>query len=53
MYRYDEKKKGFTGLALTTDHNPTSYEERMRIQKAGGTVKDGRVLGLFIMCFMI
>ncbi|CAD5115082.1 DgyrCDS4095 [Dimorphilus gyrociliatus] len=45
LYRFDEKKNSLTGLTLTTDHNPTSYEERMRIQKAGGTVKDGRVLG--------
>lgn len=33
-------------LPLSTDHNPTIYEERMRIQRAGGTVRDGRVLGV-------
>ncbi|KPP65869.1 hypothetical protein Z043_115682 [Scleropages formosus] len=33
-------------LALSKEHNPTCYEERMRIQKAGGTVRDGRVLGV-------
>ncbi|KAM9732781.1 arf-GAP with coiled-coil, ANK repeat and PH domain-containing protein 2 [Menidia menidia] len=33
-------------LALSKEHNPTIYEERMRIQRAGGTVRDGRVLGL-------
>lgn len=33
-------------LALSKEHNPTIYEERMRIQKAGGTVRDGRVLGV-------
>ncbi|XP_029026845.1 integrin-linked kinase-associated serine/threonine phosphatase 2C isoform X2 [Betta splendens] len=33
-------------LALTKEHNPTIYEERMRIQRAGGTVRDGRVLGV-------
>lgn len=26
-------------LALSKEHNPTIYEERMRIQKAGGTVR--------------
>ncbi|XP_078785929.1 integrin-linked kinase-associated serine/threonine phosphatase 2C isoform X3 [Oryzias latipes] len=33
-------------LALSKEHNPTIYEERMRIQRAGGTVRDGRVLGV-------
>ncbi|XP_066565828.1 integrin-linked kinase-associated serine/threonine phosphatase 2C isoform X2 [Amia ocellicauda] len=36
----------FSTLALSREHNPTCYEERMRIQKAGGTVRDGRVLGV-------
>ncbi|XP_062504937.1 integrin-linked kinase-associated serine/threonine phosphatase 2C-like [Corticium candelabrum] len=31
---------------LTKDHNPVLYEERMRIQKAGGLVRDGRVMGV-------
>ena len=31
---------------MTKDHNPTSYEERQRIQKTGAYVKDGRVLGV-------
>ncbi|XP_061733675.1 integrin-linked kinase-associated serine/threonine phosphatase 2C-like [Nerophis ophidion] len=35
-----------TTLALSNEHNPTIYEERMRIQRAGGTVRDGRVLGV-------
>lgn len=26
-------------LALSKEHNPTIYEERMRIQRAGGTVR--------------
>ncbi|XP_014662401.1 PREDICTED: integrin-linked kinase-associated serine/threonine phosphatase 2C-like [Priapulus caudatus] len=33
-------------LPLTVDHNPTQYDERIRIQKAGGQVRDGRVLGI-------
>ncbi|MCI4385555.1 hypothetical protein PGIGA_G00051810 [Pangasianodon gigas] len=33
-------------VALSKEHNPTIYEERMRIQRAGGTVRDGRVLGV-------
>lgn len=32
------KRKSVT-LALSKEHNPTIYEERMRIQKAGGTVR--------------
>ncbi|XP_073688821.1 integrin-linked kinase-associated serine/threonine phosphatase 2C-like isoform X1 [Garra rufa] len=39
------KRKCVT-LALSKEHNPTIYEERMRIQRAGGTVRDGRVLGV-------
>ncbi|XP_013888267.1 integrin-linked kinase-associated serine/threonine phosphatase 2C [Austrofundulus limnaeus] len=41
----DGQKKTVT-LALSKEHNPTIYEERMRIQRAGGTVRDGRVLGV-------
>ncbi len=26
-------------LSLSNEHNPTIYEERMRIQRAGGTVR--------------
>ncbi|PIO61069.1 protein phosphatase 2C, partial [Teladorsagia circumcincta] len=40
------KEGGFSHIELTVNHNPTMYEERMRIQKAGGTVKDGRVDGI-------
>ncbi|CAL8334438.1 unnamed protein product [Boreogadus saida] len=32
--------------ALSREHNPTLYEERIRIQRAGGTVREGRVLGI-------
>ncbi|KAK1168696.1 integrin-linked kinase-associated serine/threonine phosphatase 2C isoform X2 [Acipenser oxyrinchus oxyrinchus] len=41
-----EDSKKMSTLALSKEHNPTQYEERMRIQRAGGTVRDGRVLGL-------
>ncbi|KAJ8319994.1 hypothetical protein KUTeg_001581 [Tegillarca granosa] len=33
-------------IHLTTVHNPSLYDERIRIQKAGGSVKDGRVMGV-------
>ncbi|EDQ89528.1 uncharacterized protein MONBRDRAFT_36991 [Monosiga brevicollis MX1] len=33
-------------LVLTKDHNPVVYEERQRIQKAGGSVTDNRVQGV-------
>jgi len=33
-------------LPLTKDHSPTEYEERQRIQKAGGFVRSGRVQGV-------
>ncbi|MEQ2168924.1 hypothetical protein GOODEAATRI_019681 [Goodea atripinnis] len=39
-------QKKLAALALSREHNPTIYEERMRIQRAGGTVRDGRVLGI-------
>ncbi|MGH0153946.1 UNVERIFIED_CONTAM: hypothetical protein FKN15_045217 [Acipenser sinensis] len=41
-----EDSKKMCALSLSKEHNPTQYEERMRIQRAGGTVRDGRVLGL-------
>ncbi|XP_016887313.1 integrin-linked kinase-associated serine/threonine phosphatase 2C isoform X2 [Cynoglossus semilaevis] len=41
----DGQKRAVT-LALSKEHNPTMYEERMRIQRAGGTVREGRVLGV-------
>uniref|UniRef100_A0A1A8JPS7 Integrin-linked kinase-associated serine/threonine phosphatase 2C n=2 Tax=Nothobranchius kuhntae TaxID=321403 RepID=A0A1A8JPS7_NOTKU len=41
----DGQKKSTT-LSLSKEHNPTIYEERMRIQRAGGSVRDGRVLGV-------
>ena len=32
-------QKKWSTLALSKEHNPTIYEERMRIQRAGGTVR--------------
>lgn len=32
-------------IELTRDHSASVYEERQRIQKSGGQVRDGRVLG--------
>ncbi|CAI4231749.1 unnamed protein product [Auanema sp. JU1783] len=41
------QKKGEKAITiqLTVDHNPSVYDERVRIQKAGGFVKDGRING--------
>ena len=33
-------------IELTREHSASVYEERQRIQKSGGSVKDGRVLGV-------
>ncbi|GMS84263.1 hypothetical protein PENTCL1PPCAC_6438 [Pristionchus entomophagus] len=33
-------------VELTEDHNPQKYEERERIEKAGGVVKNGRIDGV-------
>ncbi|XP_030071682.1 integrin-linked kinase-associated serine/threonine phosphatase 2C isoform X3 [Microcaecilia unicolor] len=46
LCRYNEGSQKPTALILSREHNPTQYEERMRIQKAGGNVRDGRVLGV-------
>ncbi|KAL4221038.1 hypothetical protein ACF0H5_019300 [Mactra antiquata] len=35
-----------SAVPLSVPHNPSIYEERMRIQKQGGHVKDGRVMGV-------
>ncbi|XP_016343122.1 integrin-linked kinase-associated serine/threonine phosphatase 2C isoform X3 [Sinocyclocheilus anshuiensis] len=44
----DSGKRKCVTLALSKEHNPTIYEERMRIQRAGGSVRCvcGRVLGV-------
>ena len=39
LCRYNEDTKQYSALPLTKDHSPTQYEERMRIQKAGGHVR--------------
>uniref|UniRef100_H3AWP3 Integrin-linked kinase-associated serine/threonine phosphatase 2C n=1 Tax=Latimeria chalumnae TaxID=7897 RepID=H3AWP3_LATCH len=46
LCRYNEESGKPVALPLSKEHNPTQYEERMRIQKAGGTVRDGRVMGV-------
>ncbi|XP_040204895.1 integrin-linked kinase-associated serine/threonine phosphatase 2C isoform X1 [Rana temporaria] len=46
MCRMNEETQRPTVLSLSREHNPTQYEERMRIQKAGGNVRNGRVLGV-------
>ncbi|KAK7497895.1 hypothetical protein BaRGS_00010766 [Batillaria attramentaria] len=46
LCRYKEEDKKCVPVPLTTDHNPSVYAERMRIQKAGGHVRDGRVMGI-------
>ncbi|XP_061492475.1 integrin-linked kinase-associated serine/threonine phosphatase 2C isoform X2 [Rhineura floridana] len=46
LCRYNEESQKHTALNLSKEHNPTQYDERMRIQKAGGNVREGRVLGV-------
>ncbi|KXJ19103.1 integrin-linked kinase-associated serine/threonine phosphatase 2C isoform X2 [Exaiptasia diaphana] len=45
LCRYNQEGKTSV-IPLTKDHSPSEYNERMRIQKAGGSVKDGRVQGI-------
>lgn len=45
LCRYKESEGKHVGIPLSVDHSPSVYEERMRIQKAGGFVKEGRVMG--------
>jgi len=42
----NQNQKDYRHLLLTKDHNPMDWDERKRIQKAGGQVKDGRVMGM-------
>ncbi|XP_072036058.1 integrin-linked kinase-associated serine/threonine phosphatase 2C-like [Amphiura filiformis] len=46
LCRYDEEKQKYNLIPLSKEHSPSLYEERRRIQKAGGTVKDGRIMGI-------
>uniref|UniRef100_A0A673T8A8 Integrin-linked kinase-associated serine/threonine phosphatase 2C n=1 Tax=Suricata suricatta TaxID=37032 RepID=A0A673T8A8_SURSU len=46
LCRFNEESQKHAALSLSKEHSPTQYEERMRIQKAGGNVRDGRVLGV-------
>ncbi|KAI5625469.1 integrin-linked kinase-associated serine/threonine phosphatase 2C isoform X1 [Silurus asotus] len=46
MEHNEDGEEKCVSVALSKEHNPTIYEERMRIQRAGGTVRDGRVLGV-------
>ncbi|XP_075013813.1 integrin-linked kinase-associated serine/threonine phosphatase 2C isoform X2 [Calonectris borealis] len=39
LCRYNEESQKHAALSLSKEHNPTQYEERMRIQKAGGNVR--------------
>eukprot|EP00123_Amoebidium_parasiticum_P000678 comp11545_c0_seq1/m.6005 comp11545_c0_seq1/g.6005 ORF comp11545_c0_seq1/g.6005 comp11545_c0_seq1/m.6005 type:complete len:434 (-) comp11545_c0_seq1:375-1676(-) len=41
-----DKPAPLKGVAVSRSHTASVYEERQRIQKAGGTVKDGRVMGV-------
>ncbi|XP_059805846.1 integrin-linked kinase-associated serine/threonine phosphatase 2C isoform X8 [Hypanus sabinus] len=46
LCRFNETSRKLTPMPLMKEHNPTQYDERMRIQKAGGIVRDGRVMGM-------
>ena len=46
LCRYKEETNKCSAIHLTTVHNPTIYEERMRIQKAGGHVQCWQTLTL-------
>ena len=39
LCRYQSESKKHVSIPLSKDHNPTNYDERMRIQKAGGSVR--------------
>jgi len=44
--RRKQETKDLIAMPLTIDHHPQNFNERMRIQKSGGMVKDGRVMGV-------
>lgn len=43
LCRYNDNIKKCTAIPLSKDHCPTQYEERIRIQKAGGQVRYPRL----------
>lgn len=45
LCRYNEESQKHAALSLSKEHNPTQYEERMRIQKAGGNVRYPGIYG--------
>ncbi|KAL5013947.1 hypothetical protein ScPMuIL_008217 [Solemya velum] len=46
LCRYKEDTQKSIPISLTTNHNPSVYGERVRIQKVGGTVREGRIMGI-------
>lgn len=46
LCRYHKESKRHAAFPLCREHNPTNYDERKRIEKSGGCVRDGRVLGV-------
>ena len=42
----EESQEKLKCLVLTSDHNPSVYTERQRIQRSGGQVRDGRLNGV-------
>lgn len=46
LCRYHQDHKKHVSVALSQDHNPINYEERQRIQKEGGQVREGRIMGI-------
>ena len=48
LCRYKPEEEKYVAVPLTTDHSPSVYAERMRIQKAGGNVR----LAL-LLCYLV
>lgn len=46
LCRYHKESKRHAAFPLSREHNPSNYDERKRIEKAGGRVCDGRVQGV-------
>lgn len=42
----NEDKDKLSFVTLTKDHNPSNFEERKRIEKYGGSIREGRVMGI-------